>query len=420
MTVSAKDILSVTKSVTKKWTKQRKAEERGRLSRSHRQYVYSDRVNFTEVADDILPSAYAHASGDGRYTVSKRQLYYACREQFRERTDRELEYSYFANTLLVQYMNRHPDTESWKVTADPRGTLRIPNAGHEERIPCGTIQIGNHLREAGREVHPLDLDDVGVRIEWPSLAAGKRYQGVMYIEKEGFDPIINEAQISERFDLAILSCKGQSVVAARRFVDEVCRVDGGVPLFVVHDFDKSGFEISQRLTRVSEWAEANDRVAYEFQNEINVTDLGLRLEDVEEYELADEQCEFKGYFASDSICTDAEKEFLLSGRRVELNAFTSPQFIECLESKLTEHLHGERLIPDEEVLEDAYRRALAVAELNHAIAGIRETAIENAKAAIVPKTLRRQLKKMMNNSPEAWDRSLYDMVVSKLYPNNKK
>jgi hypothetical protein len=418
MTFSAEDILGVTKSVTKEWTKQRKAEERGRRSRSSRQYVYSDRVNFTEVAEDILPGAYDHASGGGRYTVSKRQLYYACREQFRERTDRELEYSYFANTLLVQYMNRHPDTESWKVTADPRGTLSIPNVGHEERIPCGTIQIDNHLRKGDRAVDPLDID-VDVRIEWPSLAAGKRYQGVMYIEKEGFDPIIEEAQIAERYDLAILSCKGQSVVAARRFVDHVCRVNGGVPLFVVHDFDKAGFEISQRLTTVSEWAETSDRVTYRFQNEINVTDLGLRLDDVEKYQLSHEQCEFKGYFASDSICTEAEKEFLLSGRRVELNAFTSPQFVEWLETKLTEHL-GERLIPDDDVLEDAYRRALAVAEINTAIEESHESAIENAEAAEVPKALRRMLRKAMKDSPNAWDKALYDIAKSKLYRADQK
>ena len=126
-TIKSDDILSVTKSVTKEWTKQRKAEERGRRSRHSREYIYSDRVNFTDVAHDILPGAYAHASGNGRYTVAKRQLYYASREEFREQTGRDMEYGYFAGTLLVQYMNRHPETESWKVTADPRGTLTIPN-----------------------------------------------------------------------------------------------------------------------------------------------------------------------------------------------------------------------------------------------------------------------------------------------------
>src|SRR5262249_40146223 len=159
---------------------------------------------------------------------------------------------------------------------------------------------------------------------------------VLYIEKEGFEPILEEAKITERFDLAIMSCKGQSVVAARQFVDSVCAVGSGVPLLTVTDCDKAGFEIAQRLTRVSGWAEQNDRVTYRFRNYINVVHLGLRLADAEEYGLQDEDCEFSGGFAPDSIATEAEKEFLKSGRRVELNAFTSPQFVEWLEAKLTE------------------------------------------------------------------------------------
>ena len=415
--ISAKDILSVTKSVTKKWTKQRKAEERGR-SRSSRMYIYSDRVNFTDVAEKILPDAYAHASGGGRYTVSKRQMYYASRKKFLELTGRELEYSYFANTLLVQYLNRHPETSSWKVTADPRGTLTIPNCGHEERIPCGTLHIDGHLAEANSKLDPFEIDP-GLRTEWPSVAAGERYQAVLYIEKEGFEPIIREAEIAERFDIAMLSCKGQSVVAARRFVDQVCDAYGGVPLFVVHDFDKAGFEIAQRLTRVSDWARDSDRVTYEFRNRIDVTDLGLRLVDVDEYELDDEPCDFKGHFARDSDCTDSEKEFLRSGRRVELNAFSSPQFIEWLESKLTEHGLDDRLVPDDTIIEKAYRRAMAVAEINHVIEEAHKPAIKKAKAATVPKTLRRMLKKQMKDSGEPWDQVLYRLVETKLYPSDE-
>lgn len=420
MSINASDILAVTKSVTKEWTKQRKAEERG--SRRSREYMYSDRVNCTDVADSILPAAYAHASGDGRYPVSKRQFFYAVRDAFKERTDRELESNYFSNTLLVQYLNRHPkETAEWKVTADARGTLTIPNCGHDERIPCGTIQIAEHLKEAADEVDPLELDlaAVKVRTEWPSLAGGQRYQAVLYIEKEGFEPLLNEAKIAERYDLAILSCKGQSVVAARRFVDQVCRVDGGVPLFVVHDFDKAGFEISQRLTTVSEWAEDNDRVAYRFENDINVTDLGLRLVDVQRYDLPSESCKFEGRFASDSIATEEERRFLRSNRRVELNAFTSPQFLEWLEGELTKHGLGKRLIPTDEVLVNAYRHAMAVAAINKAIDEAREGAIDKAAAATVPKTLRRQLQKAMKDQPGAWDEVLYAMTKSKLYPDDE-
>jgi hypothetical protein len=409
MTINASDIVTVTKSVTKNWTQHRKAKERGARSLFSPTKSESERLTFSDVAASILPEAYQHASGGGIYSVAKRQLYYACREEFKTWTGKELGADYFSNDLLVKYLNRHPETSDWKITADPRGTLTIPNAYHDVRIPCGTLAIEDHLEAA---LQPVDLVTVeGIPAEYPSLKQGERFKAVLYIEKEGFEPLLQEAQIAERFDLAILSCKGQSVVAARHFVDEVCSVDDGVPLFVVHDFDKAGFEISQRLTTVSQWAEDNDRVAYRFQNEINVTDFGLRLADVEKYRLGSETVKFKGHFAADSIATPEEQAFLRSNRRVELNAFTSPQFIEWLEAKLIEHGQGKRLVPDDEVLEAAYRRDVAATLINSVIDNVREEAERQAKAAVLPRALKNQLQKQMKQRPsEAWDKALYRIV----------
>jgi hypothetical protein len=409
MTIQAADLIAVTKAVTKKWAQQRKAEERGSKSWSSRAYVYSDRVYFTDVAASILPAGYDHASGGGQYTVSKRQLFYAVREPFRERTGRALTYGYFADTLLVQYRNRHPETASWKITADPRGTLTIPNADHEVRVPCGTLAIDAHLAEAGTRVNPLDID-TELSVVWPSLAGGQRYRGVLYIEKEGFEPLFQEARIADRFDLAILSCKGQSVVAGRKFVDEVCAAGGGVPLLVIHDMDKFGFEISQRLTRVSDQAEARDRVTYYFRNEIDVIDLGLRLADAEAFGLTGEECHFTGGFASDSIATKREQAYLRSGRRIELNEFTSPQFLEWLEGKLGEHLPG-RLIPDDGTLEEAYRRAFAIARFNAVVEAARDEILAEAREARLPRGLRRKIAKAQRESDGgAWDQVLYRLA----------
>jgi hypothetical protein len=144
-------------------------------------------------------------------------------------------------------------------------------------------------------------------------------------------------------------------------------------------------------------------------------DLGLRLTDVQKYNLKSERCRFKGYFSSDTIATPEEQDFLRSDRRVELNAFTAPQFIEWLEAKLTHHLGGERLIPaDDEVLENAYRRALALATINKANEGARNSGIDMAKAAKIPRTLRRQLEKALADSPHAWDRQLYEIAERNL------
>jgi hypothetical protein len=407
-------IFKATKDVTKEWTKQRKAEERGSKLRESRDYIYSDRVNFTEVCAEILPGGYAHASGDGKYTVDKRQFYYAVRDQFREVTGREITADYFSQTLLVQYMNQHPgETADWKITASPRGTLTIPNTGVDTRIPVGTIAIEEHLRNASKQFDLFAGIGKLLRVQWPSLAEGQRIQGVLYIEKEGFDPQLREARIAELLDIAIISCKGQSVAAARKYVDHVCRILGGVPLFVVHDFDKFGFEISQRLTTLSDHAIEKGLVKYRFKNKINVIDVGLRLTDVERYNLKSEHFDFKGHFAADSITTEEERAFLRSNRRVELNAFTAPDFIEWLEKKLSKHLPG-RLIPSDAVLADAYRRALAIARINQAIEEVTEEAIEFARSAKIPKSLRRQLKKDLGDTSGAWDQVLYELAKDQL------
>src|SRR5262249_8580583 len=158
------------------------------------------------------------------------------------------------------------ETCRWKITADSRGTLTVPNSAYEVRVPVGTIEIDEHIHAAAKKHGSFDdLENLGADIAWPSLAEGQRYQAVLYIEKEGFGPILEEAKLAEKFDIAILSCKGQSVVAARRFVDKVCAVGNGVPLLVVHDFDKYGFEISQRLTTVSEAQREKGTVKYGFQ-----------------------------------------------------------------------------------------------------------------------------------------------------------
>lgn len=413
--VSAKDILAVTQKVTKTWKKTRTAEDRGNRSRRQRGYVYSDRVCCTYVVDQILPQAYRHASGDGKYPVSKRQLYYACREHFRKATDHELSYGYFSGTLLVQYLNRHEtEADDWKITADPRGTLLLPH--EHDAIPAGTLAIDDHLR---KEVwHPDDIAlnevDLDLPTSWPRKSPKERYQAVVYIEKEGFSPLLKSAGIPNRYSLAILSCKGQSVVAARKFIDHVCH-DEGVPLLVIHDCDKAGFEIAQRLTSVSDWARDQDRVTYEFENEIQWRDLGLKLADAQRYQLAEERVEFKGKFAKDSICTPEEMAYLRSGRRVELNAFTSPQFIAWIEEVLgNAGIRQGWVPPSTEVLEQAYRRALVIARLRSVLDLELQGAVEKGQAADCSGIRERLAQRARKSPATSWDQILYDLAVDDL------
>ena len=171
------DLAKCLMGVTKEYTKQRKAEERNSRAFANRRYMYSDRVNFTDVARVILPAAYRDASGGGQYPAAKRQIYYAAREAFLKATGREITQDR-CDTLLLQYMNTHPAiTSSWRVTANPRGTLIIPNTHEETRIPCGTLDIERHL-ESMNDNEPLD-QMLTVPWQWPSVAAGQRFRAVL-------------------------------------------------------------------------------------------------------------------------------------------------------------------------------------------------------------------------------------------------
>ena len=106
-------------------------------------------------------------------------------------------------------------------------------------IGLGTVAVREYIEELreleikAAAVAPAHIDTMG-----PHGAFG----AVLYIEKEGFMALMDEAKLAQRFDLAIMSSKGMSVVAARELADEVCHA-WRVPLFILRDFDKAGFSI---------------------------------------------------------------------------------------------------------------------------------------------------------------------------------
>ena len=127
----------------------------------------------------------------------------------------------------------------------------------------------------------------------------------------------------------IISSKGVSVTAARRLIDEVCG-ENDLPLFVLHDFDVAGFLILGTLQR--------DTRRYTFENDIEVVDLGLRLEDarglgsepaaaskIDKRTLREQLAE--------NGATDEEIAFLVNDR-VELNAMPSGDLVAMIERKL--------------------------------------------------------------------------------------
>ncbi len=109
-----------------------------------------------------------------------------------------------------------------------------------------------------------------------------RYAYTLFVEKEGFYPLLQRADIANRYDIAIMSTKGMSVTASRLLVEQMS--NQGVTILVLHDFDKSGFSILSTLQ--------SDTRRYKFDKPPQIIDLGIRLTDVQELELESEPVEY--------------------------------------------------------------------------------------------------------------------------------
>jgi hypothetical protein len=257
----AADIVDAVETATRKWTRQKKSEERhpGMIRYRSSRMTKEPRTTQKEAAWQIMKDAYLAASGNGRLPAKARQIYYQARPKIMAMTDdKELRYDYFSQTLLPDYIEEHG--VDWNVVYDARGHFEEPHTNR--RIGCGTIEVGNYLRAMRDDpkVIAAGFEDASVSIIGPSGGFG----AVLFCEKEGFDPLFKVVNLANRYDLMIISSKGVSVTAARRLIDDVCG-DNNLPLFVLHDFEAT----LERDTR-----------RYHFVNTFEVVDLGLRLDDI--------------------------------------------------------------------------------------------------------------------------------------------
>jgi hypothetical protein len=394
-----KEIIAAVRQVTSIWAKQRKAEERDRnasLRRDDTMTAAAKPMSTKAAAYWCMARADADASDNGKLPANARQVYYAARGEILRLTGKDaLDAPYFTQGLLIDYINEHPDEcAEWDVVFSDRGHFVEP---HTDRVVgLGTLAVRDYI---GGYQKPALIEggftDARVSTQGPE----GRFNGLLYIEKEGFEPLLKQERIAERFDLAIMSCKGMSVTAARELVDQTC-ARFKVPLYILHDFDVSGFSIASTLH------ESNRR--YQFMTDFQVHNLGLRLDDVERLGLASERVDLGKTSAaalrgrlSRNGATEAEIAFLLNRERVELNALTSRQFIDFLESKLTEHGVG-KVIPDADRLANVYRlfvrskRAKQVAE--EALAAM------STKGITAPADLEEQVRAYLTKNPgAAWD-----------------
>jgi hypothetical protein len=397
-------IVGLTESVTKDWTKQRKAEERNANARARRfdRLTRMDRVTIRDAAFQVMEEAYQRASNNGTLPANPRQIYYAARRQILLATGRDaLQSGYFLQTLLRDYMEAY-DCSSWDVVWDARGHFSEP---HTKRvIPIGTLEVRQYLGDRPKLGSAVEVSSDAL---YPTMGPEDRYKTILFIEKEGFDPILEAAQIANRFDVSVMSTKGMSVSASRLLLDRL--VDRGVTkVLVLHDFDVSGFSIFGTLGTSS--------ARYRFRNKVPIIDIGLRLADIEAIDLLSEPFATNSDWRKVSHTlkrhgATAEEIAFLKDARVELNAMTSDEFIAFIERTFREHGIA-KVIPDADILEHYARRVLERLLAKNAIEKLMPEISNQAAAAGLP-DLRQRVEAGLQRRPEAaWDVIVAGLVQS--------
>src|SRR6516225_7454982 len=313
--MKSKALIDAISGVTKKWTKQRKREESEKSAVLNRHYslVRRHTVSIKEAAWRAIPDAFMQASANNTLPANARQIMYAARPKIAQMADRGLggtSDKYFTQTLLPDYVaERRP---AW--------ASRVVFEARSHRVNGFAFDV--------REKH------------YPTAGPKNRFGAVLFLEKEGFGPLLEEVRLAERYDLAIMSTQGMSVTASRELVQELCATHD-IPLLVLHDFDISGFTIFGTLRSSTR--------RFTYGRTFRAIDLGLRLADIEGLER-------EGVYVSSPSkaaetlrrhgATKQEIDMLVGGERVELNALASDQLVALIERKLSENSII-KVIPDD-------------------------------------------------------------------------
>lgn len=402
--MKADAIIGAVEGVTKKWAKQRKREEREASAVLNRRVAMTRRyhISIREAASQIMEKAYLQASANGSLPAHARQIMYKARPYIQRTADRHLGKDfdkYFTQQLLPDYIEERG--VAWNVVYDARGHFKEPHAN--TNVPLGTLEVRGYLKRIADHEVPEPTFEVTEK-SYPTCGPQNRFGAILFIEKEGFMPLLEAVGLAKRYDIALMSTKGMSNTAARELVDDLCS-DHDIPLLVLHDFDKAGFSIVGTLSR--------DTRRYMFSGFAEVIDLGLRLGDIAgletEQAFSRDSKEAISANLSENGATAEEIEFLLH-RRVELNAMASDQLVAFIEGKLNEHGIG-KIIPDDETLASAYRRMRRQVAVQAKIDKTLEEFGDEDEGLPVPTDLRARIEKQLQKDrATSWDKVVREIA----------
>jgi len=321
----ASALWAVSKTIYKEEERRKKdAVRREKAMERHRESHIVE-MTLKDAVFSVLPECIKRATDNGRLPVCARDLYYEVRPAIQSLTTRSLEnkssYTYFSQTLLTEYQAEKGKIEN--LFYDPRGVLYEPHTGIE-------VKVGT------RDVEEYEL---------PSLVFDK----ILYIEKKGMWPLLQSAQIAERFDMAVMVCEGYATEAARVIFEQADK-SRDYRLFVLHDADPDGYNIARTLR------EATKRMP---DYKVDVIDLGYFVEEMLALGVEPEEFTRKKELPGDLNLTDFERKFFEGrkvsrkqwiGKRIEISALRPRERLEYIERKLNEHGANTKVIPDENII----------------------------------------------------------------------
>ena len=284
-----------------------------------------------DVVIDNLDAVIADVSGDGEYRFNARQLFYGLRPIIMDEIGEELKIGNFT-AIITDYENEYREIEG--MYREPRGSITHPH--RNETITLGTLMVEEYARP-----------------KW-------NFNKLVYIEKEGANEALKAAGWLERHDCAVMSSKGFSTRAARDLIDKLAEHNEPITVYAVTDADAYGSMIQQTLQEATKARGARKiNIVHLGLHPWEAIEMGLEVETVERGKKRKPVADYVKEREDDTAPDGTEWEEWLQTHRVELNAMTTPQFIDWLDAKMAEHGDG-KLVPPETVVKAELEAKLEV------------------------------------------------------------
>jgi hypothetical protein len=348
-------------------------ESVARKVKAQNQTVTGRTASKRDLIIECLDDAISHASSNGKLRFSIRNLLYAIRPLLLNFGIEEPGYNYFCQ-VIGSYEQDNGEIPG--MYRDARGVLIHPHT--RERIELGTLAVEKYRRP-----------------DW-------LFKRIIYVEKQGFFPLLEDVKWGERWDCALLSSQGQATRAVKDMLDLIGDTEEEITIFCVHDADGYGTIIHQALVEGTLAREGR---------RVKVINLGLEPWEAERMDLQSEKVESERGVPVARYVEEYDdrrgtnwKGFLQTGR-YELNAMTSEQFIEWLDAKMEENGLSQKLIPPRAVLQGAFTENVT----DRIRAGLTEKAVRDARVEertatfaecmMVPYELDRKVEKLLEKTP---------------------